>query len=153
MYGSETMIWKEKERSRIKSVKIDNLRCLLGVKRMNKVVWSDERIHEGVLRWLNHVERMENDRITKRVYASCQERMDRREAKLQKRKENYPFMPIRYKLAHRQTSTPNGFIKLWQPKAKASCQSQEFIPGAMSQAFSLQIFAIHAYQAPSLLLA
>ena len=28
----------------------------------------DERIDEGVLRWLDHVERMENDRITKRVY-------------------------------------------------------------------------------------
>ena len=33
---------------------------------------SDERggrnINEGVLRWFGHVERMKNDRITKRVY-------------------------------------------------------------------------------------
>ena len=29
---------------------------------------SDERIDEGVLRWFGHVERMENDRIAKRVY-------------------------------------------------------------------------------------
>ena len=29
---------------------------------------SDERIDEGVLRWFDHVERMENDRIAKRVY-------------------------------------------------------------------------------------
>ena len=28
----------------------------------------DERIEEGVLRWFGHEERMENDRITKRVY-------------------------------------------------------------------------------------
>ena len=28
----------------------------------------DERIYEGVLQWLSHVERMENDRIAKRVY-------------------------------------------------------------------------------------
>ena len=27
-----------------------------------------ERIDEGVLRWFGHVERMERDRITKRVY-------------------------------------------------------------------------------------
>ena len=29
MYGSETMIWKENERSRIKAVHMDNLRGLL----------------------------------------------------------------------------------------------------------------------------
>ena len=29
---------------------------------------SDEKIDEGVLRWFGHVERMENDRIAKRVY-------------------------------------------------------------------------------------
>ena len=28
----------------------------------------DERIEEGVLRWFGHVERMERDRIAKRVY-------------------------------------------------------------------------------------
>ena len=28
----------------------------------------DEKIDEGVLRWLGHVERVENDRIAKRVY-------------------------------------------------------------------------------------
>ena len=28
----------------------------------------DERIDEGVLRWFGRVERMENDRIAKRVY-------------------------------------------------------------------------------------
>ena len=28
----------------------------------------DERTDEGVLRWFDHMERMENDRIVKRVY-------------------------------------------------------------------------------------
>ena len=31
-YGSETMLWKEKERSRIRAVQMDNLRCLLGIR-------------------------------------------------------------------------------------------------------------------------
>ena len=80
IYGSETMIWKENERSRIRAVQMDNLRGLLGIRRMDKVLnaWirelcgvtkaMDERIDEGVLRWFGHVERMENDRIAKRVY-------------------------------------------------------------------------------------
>ena len=29
---------------------------------------NDERIDEGVFRWFSHVERIENDRIAKRVY-------------------------------------------------------------------------------------
>ena len=41
-YGSETMIWKEKERSRIKAVQMENLRSLLGIRRMDKV--PNERI-------------------------------------------------------------------------------------------------------------
>ena len=28
----------------------------------------DERINEGVLQWFDHIERMRNDRITKKVY-------------------------------------------------------------------------------------
>ena len=35
VYGSETMIWKE--RSRIRAVQMDNLIGLLGIRRMNKV--------------------------------------------------------------------------------------------------------------------
>ena len=78
-YGSETMIWKEKERSRISLYRCC-LRDLLGIRRMDKVPNArerelrgvtkgvDEKIDEGVLRWFGHVERMENDRIAKRVY-------------------------------------------------------------------------------------
>ena len=36
-YGSETMIWREKERSRIWDVQMDNLRGLLGIRKMDKV--------------------------------------------------------------------------------------------------------------------
>ena len=80
MYTSETMIWKEKEKSRIRYVQMDNLRGLLGIRIIDKIPNAgirelcgvmkgvDERIEEGVLRWFVHVERMENDRIAKRVY-------------------------------------------------------------------------------------
>ena len=78
-YGNELMIWREKERSRIWAVQMDNLRGLLGIRRMDKVLNArirqlcrvtkgvKEKIDEGVLRWLGHVERMENDRIAKMV--------------------------------------------------------------------------------------
>ena len=59
---------------------MDNLRGFLGIRRMDKVSNArighlcrvtknvNEKIYEGVLRWFSHVERMENDRITKTVY-------------------------------------------------------------------------------------
>ena len=36
-YSSETMIWKEKEKSRIRAIQMDNLRGLQGVRRIDKV--------------------------------------------------------------------------------------------------------------------
>ena len=49
MYGSETMLWREKERSRLRAVRMDNLRGLLGIRKMDSpkcmdrgVVWSEE---------------------------------------------------------------------------------------------------------------
>ena len=63
MYGSETMIWREKERSRIRAVQMDNFRGLQGIRRMDKIPNAgirelcgvmkgvDEKIDEGVLRW------------------------------------------------------------------------------------------------------
>ena len=80
MYGSETMLWKEKEISRVRDVQMDNLKGLLSIRRMDRVPnirtrelcgvkkYLDERIDEGVLRWFGQVERMERDRIAKRVY-------------------------------------------------------------------------------------
>ena len=37
MYVSETLLWKEKDRSKIRSVQMDNFRVLLGVRRMNSL--------------------------------------------------------------------------------------------------------------------
>ena len=37
MYGSETMIWKEEERSRIRAVRMDKIRSLLGIRKMDRV--------------------------------------------------------------------------------------------------------------------
>ena len=37
MYGSETMTWKGKERFRIRAVQMDNIRGMLGIRRMDTV--------------------------------------------------------------------------------------------------------------------
>ena len=79
-YVRETIIWREKERSIILAVHMDNLRGLLGIRRLGKVLNArimqlcgmtkgvDEKMDERVLRWFSHVEIMENDSIDKRVY-------------------------------------------------------------------------------------
>ena len=35
-YGSEIMLWKKKARSRIRAVQMNNLRDLIGIRRMNR---------------------------------------------------------------------------------------------------------------------
>ena len=79
MCGSETMLCREKEKYRVRAVQMDNLRRLLGIRRIDRVPNArikelcrvrkglDKTINEGVLQWLSHVERMENNRITKRI--------------------------------------------------------------------------------------
>ena len=74
------MLWKEKEISRIRAIQMDNLKALLDIRRMDRVpnAWMRElcavtkgvnkRIVEGILQWFGHVERMERDRMAKRVY-------------------------------------------------------------------------------------
>ena len=37
IYGSKTMSWKEEERSRIRVVQMDNIRGLLGIRKMDRV--------------------------------------------------------------------------------------------------------------------
>ena len=37
IYGSETILWKEKERSRVKAVQMDNFRELMGIRRKDRV--------------------------------------------------------------------------------------------------------------------
>ena len=63
---------------------MDNLRGLLGIRRMDRVpnarIWElcgvkkslDERIDEGVFRWFLHVEKMERDKIAKSVMVVVQ---------------------------------------------------------------------------------
>ena len=43
-YSSETILWKENERSRIRAVLMEILRCLVGFMRMDKV--PDAQIRE-----------------------------------------------------------------------------------------------------------
>ena len=38
MYDSETILWKEEERSRIRAVQMDNLRGLVGIRRMDRIL-------------------------------------------------------------------------------------------------------------------
>ena len=44
MYGSETIIWKEEEKSRVRAVQIDNLRELLDIRMMDRA--PNARIRE-----------------------------------------------------------------------------------------------------------
>ena len=37
MYGRETILWKEKEISRVRAVQMDNPKGLLGIRRMDRV--------------------------------------------------------------------------------------------------------------------
>ena len=79
-YGSKTMIWREKESSRVRAVQMDNLRGVLGMRRIDKVPNArirqlcgmtkvvDKRIDEDGLRWSDHMEKIEHDRIAKRFY-------------------------------------------------------------------------------------
>ena len=58
----------------MRAVQMDNLRGLLGIRNARIREFCgvrkglEERSDEGVLRWFGHVERMERDRMTKRVY-------------------------------------------------------------------------------------
>ena len=67
IYGSETLIWKDKKRSRIMALQMDNLRGLLNIRRVYKVTnaWLrelcgvtkgvNERIDVVFLPWFGHV--------------------------------------------------------------------------------------------------
>ena len=77
------MIWWEKEKSRIMPVQMDNLRGLLGIRRVDKVpnprirqlcgitMGMDKKIDEGVLRWLGHVERMRMTGLLRGSVGEC----------------------------------------------------------------------------------
>ena len=66
----------ERERSKIRAVQMENLKGLLGIRRMDKVPNAQirelckviKKADEGVLRWFSHVEKMETDSIFNMVY-------------------------------------------------------------------------------------
>ena len=65
---SETMVWREKERSKIRAVKMNNFTNLLGIRRTNKCQMNgvrdlygvkkgvDEGIDENVLQWFGIID-------------------------------------------------------------------------------------------------
>ena len=79
LYGSNKMVCREKEKSRIRTVQLDNIRDLLGIRRTDRVSNArirklcegkkgmDERTNESFLRWLVHIEIKENNRSAKMV--------------------------------------------------------------------------------------
>ena len=82
LYGSESMVWDKSYRSKVQAVQMDNLRSVLGVRRIDKIrnefirstcgvqKGINERINESMLRWFGHVERMDDSRMVKRMYKS-----------------------------------------------------------------------------------
>ena len=69
MYGCETIVRREKEKFRVRAVKMNNIRGLLGERIECRIhvfrgVWSDKHF----LQWFSHIEIMGKDRIAKRVY-------------------------------------------------------------------------------------
>ena len=82
LYGSETVYLKERDISRIRAVEMDCLRSIVGVRRMDRVRNADVRkvcgVSKGVekkregglLAWYGHVERMNPNRVVKRISVS-----------------------------------------------------------------------------------
>ena len=70
LYVDVTMIWREYERSIIMAVQLASLKGLLGIRRIDRVLYAWIRelcgvakgIDESVLHWFGHTERMENDK-------------------------------------------------------------------------------------------
>ena len=67
LYGSETIIWREKERSRIRVVQMGRMDRVPNA-RIRELCGVAKGVDESVLRWFGRIQRMENDRIVKKVY-------------------------------------------------------------------------------------
>ncbi|CAK1580205.1 unnamed protein product [Parnassius mnemosyne] len=90
MYGSESWVWQKKHESRINAVEMRAFRSMIGVKLSDRIRNSEIRkrcglkedvvtkIEKVMLRWFGHVERMNEERLTKKVYkASVNESVGR----------------------------------------------------------------------------
>ncbi len=88
-YASETWAWNESQRSRVQAVEMSYLRHVCGVSRMdgmnNESVYEHfgmchvgegkkcgvvEEVKQQTLKWFGHMERMEESKMTRRVYVS-----------------------------------------------------------------------------------
>ena len=82
MYGSEVWVLNKSERKKIEAVEMNCLRSICGVRRIDRVRNEEVRrmcgkersvgmkIDQSVLRWFGHVERMNEERMVRRVYES-----------------------------------------------------------------------------------
>ena len=82
LYGCEAWNLNKSERKRVDVMEMKCLRSVCGVKRIDRVRNDDvrarcgnevsllERADRGVLRWFGHVERMDDERIVKKIYKS-----------------------------------------------------------------------------------
>jgi exonuclease III len=80
MYGSESWVWQKKHESKINAVEMRSLRSMCGVRLIDRVRnveirrrcgLKDDvvtRIERGMLRWFGHVERMSDERMTKKIW-------------------------------------------------------------------------------------
>ena len=81
-YGSESWVWKSAHESRINAVEMRALRKICGVTLADRVENKAIRqragvkesvgvkVRKGMLRWFGHVERMEEERLTKQIYSA-----------------------------------------------------------------------------------
>src|SRR5678816_543145 len=81
MCSSETLVWNKRYNSKVQCVQMDNLRGVLGVRRIDKMKKErirelcdvkkgvNVRINESTLGWFGHVERMDDSRLDKRMYS------------------------------------------------------------------------------------
>ena len=69
IYGNETMIWKEKERSRIMDIRKNSLRASLGIRKIDKILNTliKERcgVTKGSLKWFEYIKIVCGGRFTK----------------------------------------------------------------------------------------
>ena len=91
LYGCDVWTLKVRERKRMEVVEMNCLRNICGLKRTDRVpnveirrrlgksVSVSQIIDQGVLRWFGHVERMEDERMAKRVHESNVRGVRRRE--------------------------------------------------------------------------
>jgi len=80
LYGAETWSLKQEDRRRLDVMEMRCLRSIVGVSRMDRVRNEEvrrragvdrslsERVDQKVLRWFGHMERMEGERLVKRVW-------------------------------------------------------------------------------------